>query len=120
MIRYGDCSIASISCPLSTANTDVDLAVVAARPFAELSLLLPVAQLDRQGYLYKVAIRDRAGVSLPLTAVVQMIRMLWEGHTDRHEGVTPALPITNEAAQMAVPLAVTLVQWFASGTVVRR
>ncbi|MEV0359460.1 hypothetical protein AB0H71_25735 [Nocardia sp. NPDC050697] len=76
-----------------------------------------LGQLDRQGQLYRVAICDRSGVSAPTTAVVQMIRLLWEGHTDRHEGVTAALPITAESACMAVTLAVTLVQWFTSGAV---
>jgi hypothetical protein len=92
--------------------------VVPAQAGATLGHVL--GQLDRQGHLYEVAIRDKSGVSVPVTAVVQMIRMLWEGHTDRHEGVTPAIPITKEAAQMAATLAVTLVQWFVSGAVQRR
>ncbi|MFD6451999.1 hypothetical protein ACFWF3_14555 [Nocardia sp. NPDC060220] len=92
--------------------------VVPAQAGATLGHVL--GQLDRQGHLYAVAIRDKSGVSVPVTAVVLMIRMLWEGHTDRHEGVTPAIPITKDAAQMAATLAVTLVQWFVSGAVQRR
>lgn len=79
-----------------------------------------LGQLDRQGNLYRVAITDKSGISVPVTPVVSMIRMLWEGHTDRHEGVTPAVPITAEAARMASMLAVTLVQWLVSGSVSRR
>ncbi|MGW5515299.1 hypothetical protein [Nocardia africana] len=92
--------------------------VVPAQAGATLGHVL--GQLDRQGHLYSMAIRDKSGVSIPVAAVVQMIRLLWEGHTDRHEGVTPAIPITKEAAQMAATLAVTLVQWFVSGAVKRR
>ncbi|AHH18119.1 hypothetical protein NONO_c33320 [Nocardia nova SH22a] len=79
-----------------------------------------LGQLDRQGHLYQMAINDRSGVSQPMTVVVQMIRLLWDGHTDRHEGVTRAVPITREAAQMATHAAVTLVQWFTSGAIRRR
>ncbi|MFE7719744.1 hypothetical protein ACFU44_11970 [Nocardia rhizosphaerihabitans] len=79
-----------------------------------------LGQLDRQGHLYRIGINDRSGVSAPASAVVAMIRLLWEGHTDRHEGVTPAIPITLEAAQMASTLAVTLVQWFTTGAIQRR
>jgi hypothetical protein len=45
---------------------------------------------------------------------------LWEGHTDRHEGNRPALPITQPAAEMAVHAAAALVQWFSSGAIRRK
>lgn len=76
-----------------------------------------LGQLDRQGNLYRIGINGRSGVSAPASAVVAMIRLLWEGHTDRHEGVTAAIPITPEATQMASMLAVTLVQWFTTGVI---
>lgn len=79
-----------------------------------------LGQLKNQGPLYALAIVDKAGISIPVTAVELMIRLLWEGHTDRHEGNNPALPIKLEAAQMAVTLAVALVQLFTTGAIQRR
>ncbi|WP_433630019.1 hypothetical protein [Nocardia sp. CA-120079] len=79
-----------------------------------------LGQLRNQGHLYALAILDKSGISIPVTAVVLMIGLLWEGHTDRHEGVKPAPPITPEAAQMAATLAVALVQLFTTGAIQRR
>lgn len=79
-----------------------------------------LGHLDRQGHLFVAAVGSKTGSAPALAAVTSMIRMLWEGHTDRHEGVNPATPISSDAAQMAVHLAATLVQWFSSGAVRRR
>lgn len=79
-----------------------------------------LGQLDRQGHLYEVAIIDKSGTASSVTATTELVRLLWEGHTDRHEGVTPAPAISAEAAQMAVHLAATLVQWFTSGAIRRK
>ncbi|MFE7551050.1 hypothetical protein [Streptomyces gardneri] len=49
-----------------------------------------------------------------------MARLLWEGHRDRHPGGLTSAPVTLEAAQAAVHLAVTLVQWIAAGTIRRK
>lgn len=69
--------------------------------------------------------------SLPLTreddeaptceTVLRMCKALWKGHHDRHGGV-PGAPetVSQEEAEVAVTLAVPLVQWFASGQVARR
>ncbi|GAA5065502.1 hypothetical protein [Nocardia callitridis] len=109
----------------STAYREAILAVEAAAiPVvvpnqADATLGHVLGQLNQQGHLYQMAINDRSGVSLPITVVVQLIRLLWDGHTDRHEGVTRAVPITREAAQMATHAAVTLVQWFTSGAIRR-
>jgi hypothetical protein len=52
-------------------------------------------------------------------AVVVMMRTLWTGQTSRHGGVKPTVGETQEAAQAAVFLAATLVQWFISGAIRR-
>jgi hypothetical protein len=68
--------------------------------------------------------------SLPLTRedadaptsslVLGTTKALWRGHHDRHGG-GPGLPsVAQEEAETAVTLAVSLVQWFASGMVARR
>ncbi|WP_244215778.1 hypothetical protein [Kitasatospora purpeofusca] len=54
------------------------------------------------------------------TPVIGMLQMLWQGQTSRHGGQTPTRPETKEAAEMAVHLAATLVQWFTAGAVTRR
>ncbi|MET3349568.1 UNVERIFIED_ORG: hypothetical protein ABID57_001240 [Arthrobacter sp. UYEF1] len=53
--------------------------------------------------------------------LLSMMKMLWAGQADRHGGHhDPSLVITQEAAEVAVMTAATLVQWFASGAVARR
>ncbi|MBL7618402.1 hypothetical protein I7331_03985 [Frankia sp. AgB1.8] len=49
--------------------------------------------------------------------VLALISTLWDGQVNRHGGVAPTAPISERAAESAVHLAVTLVQWFASGAV---
>jgi len=67
--------------------------------------------------------------SLPLTRedadattasiVLAQCRALWKGHHDRHGGVADGQPVGQEEAEAAVTLAVSLVQWFASGMIAR-
>ncbi|MFI5534208.1 hypothetical protein ACIA8O_37300 [Kitasatospora sp. NPDC051853] len=67
---------------------------------------------------FKLAIDGgpNGGDPAPLLA---MLQLLWQGQTSRHGAQTVTRPESQEAAQMAVHLAVTLVQWFTSGAVVR-
>jgi hypothetical protein len=51
--------------------------------------------------------------------LAEMMNLLWSGQTSRH-GRSGYRPETREQAEMVVHLAVTLVQWFASGKVKRR
>lgn len=77
-------------------------------------------QLDSQGHLYELVIVDKSGTHSSVEPVTKLVGLLWEGHTDRHEGNRPAIPITQEAAEMAVHAAATLVQWFTSGAIRRK
>lgn len=52
-------------------------------------------------------------------ALVSMVDLLWTRQTSRHGGKEPTRPETPEEGQMAVHLAVTLVEWFTSGAVSR-
>lgn len=75
--------------------------------------------------------RDQKDWSLPMLreqddaksadAVLHMMRLLWNGQHDRHGG-QPSAPgdVTFEEAQVAVSLAVNLVQLFSAGLVQRR
>ncbi|WP_176710341.1 hypothetical protein [Streptomyces sp. Wb2n-11] len=55
----------------------------------------------------------------PVAPVEAMMRTLWDGQTSRHGKQTPTVPETLEASRAGVHLAAALVQWFASGAVVR-
>lgn len=52
--------------------------------------------------------------------VLGMVQALWSGHSDRHPGTSNYVQSTQEAAEAAVSLAVTLVNLFSSGGVARR
>jgi hypothetical protein len=54
-----------------------------------------------------------------ITLVADMMRRLWQGQTSRHGSQSPTRLETPQEAEMAVHLATTLVQWFASGAVHR-
>jgi hypothetical protein len=67
---------------------------------------------------WRLAIHS-SGRPAEIGALLTMLRLLWQGQTDRHGGSAPTIPVTTEAAYAAVHLAVTLVQWFQSGGVQR-
>jgi hypothetical protein len=52
--------------------------------------------------------------------VLGMMQALWSGHSDRHPGTPNYVQSTQEAAEAAVSLAVTLVNLFSSGAIARR
>jgi hypothetical protein len=52
--------------------------------------------------------------------VLSMMQALWSGHSDRHPGTASYLQSTQEAAEAAVSLAVTLVNLFTNGGIARR
>jgi hypothetical protein len=77
-------------------------------------------QLRMQGHLYELVIPDKSGGSASVEPVTALVGLLWHGHTDRHEGNIPGIPATQQAAEMAVHGAATLVQWFSSSAVRRK
>ncbi|MFJ4171669.1 hypothetical protein ACIPY3_19370 [Paenarthrobacter sp. NPDC089714] len=78
------------------------------------------AQLRHAGDWSLPLAREDAYATTSFT-LVGMMKMLWAGQADRHGGNhDPDLVITQEAAEVAVTTAATLVQWFASGAVARR
>jgi len=90
-----------------------------------------VTPRDASATLGKVlqVMRDQADWVMPTTRehprasstdVLQgMIQMLWTGQSDRHGGEAQSVPVTQDAAETAVLLAVPLVQWFTGGLVRR-
>lgn len=92
-----------------------------------------VSPNDRDATLGKISsqMRNTGDWGLPLsredeyaptsTTLLSMMKMLWAGQADRHGGHHDAdLVITQDAAEIAVTTAATLVQWFTSGAVARR
>jgi hypothetical protein len=69
--------------------------------------------------MYELAIPGPDGTG-SVAPVVAMMSMLWEGQTSRHGGQAPTRPETLDEAEMAVQLAATLVEWFATGKIRRR
>ena len=51
--------------------------------------------------------------------VVQILRTLWRGHSDRH-GNVDYKDVSHEEARAGVVLAATLVDWFTAGAIARR
>ena len=68
-----------------------------------------IRHLDQRGGDYEMVIANKAGLPADVSAVCAMMRLLWEGHRDRHEGGPTTAPITLESAQAAVAIAVALV-----------
>jgi len=64
------------------------------------------------------AIVGPGGRALDADPVLSMLKMLWEGQTDRH-GAQPTVAVSLEAARAALHLAAALVQWFCTGSVTR-
>jgi hypothetical protein len=76
-----------------------------------------IRHLDEHATDYEMVIAHKTGRPADVSAVLAMMRLLWEGHRDRHEGGPTTAPITPEAAQAAVALAVTLVHLLATGSI---
>ncbi|MFJ2154472.1 hypothetical protein ACIOHB_37765 [Streptomyces microflavus] len=77
------------------------------------------AHLADAGHRYELVIHDKHAAPARVDALTAMITLLWYGHRDRHEGGPTSAPISPEAAQAALHLAATLVQWLSTGAVRR-
>jgi len=77
-----------------------------------------IRQLRDTPQAFGIALAGRSGPG-DVSAVTAMMALLCDGQTSRHGGREPTRPETLEAAQMAVHLAVALVEWCTSGAVRR-
>jgi hypothetical protein len=77
-----------------------------------------IGQLRGNPQAFKIALAGRSGAG-DVGTVTAMLALLWDGQTSRHGGKDPTRSETLEEAEMAVHLAVTLVEWFVSGSVRR-
>lgn len=86
-------------------------------PFPTLSLARD--HLRDAAAKYEFAIAGKNGTPGDVTLVIDMLSTLCRGHSDRHAGGPNNTPVTQESAEAAFALAVTLVGWFATGAVRR-
>ncbi|MEU5163833.1 hypothetical protein AB0G74_30050 [Streptomyces sp. NPDC020875] len=69
-----------------------------------------IRELNDNGKAYSMVILDNKAVPAKVDTVLSLMKLLWHGHRDRHPGGQTSAPITLEAAQAAVHIAVLLVQ----------
>jgi hypothetical protein len=86
---------------------------------AKATLGTMLGELKNASHKFSLAIPGPTG-SGDVAPLVAMIELLWTGQTSRHGAQTPTRTETREEADMAVHLAVTLVQWFAAGAIIRK
>jgi hypothetical protein len=77
-----------------------------------------IRDLENQQQQWQLAIIVPTGTA-SITPLIGMLRLLWQGQTDRHGNPGPTIAPSSEAAVAAVHLAATLVQWFQAGMVGR-
>jgi hypothetical protein len=75
-------------------------------------------ELKRIPSQFVLALPGPNGDGVP--TLIDMMQMLWTGQTSRHGNLNKTRDETRAEAQMAVHLAITLVQWFTSGAVSRQ
>ena len=77
-----------------------------------------IAALAAAPTKWRMNLQPKAGVD-PVETLIAMMRLLWKSHTDRHGTPDEAVEVSASEAQAALHLAVTLVQWFSAGSVIR-
>lgn len=78
-----------------------------------------IRELDRNGTTYSMVILDNNAVPAKVETILSLMKLLWHGHRDRHPGGQTSAPVTLEAAQAAVHIAVLLVQLLSTSAVTR-
>jgi hypothetical protein len=87
-------------------------------PADPLPTLGKVLSCLRQGAAkWELVIAAKDGCPATIEPLVEALSLLWHGHRDRHPGGPTSAPVTQDAAEAAVHLAATLVQWFTTGAV---
>ncbi|HEY9326994.1 MAG TPA: hypothetical protein VIS09_01940 [Streptomyces sp.] len=78
-----------------------------------------IRELDGNGAAYSMVILDNKAAPAKVETVLSLMRLLWQGHRDRHPGGQTSAPITLDAAQAAVHIAVLLVQLLSTSAVTK-
>ncbi len=75
------------------------------------------SHLRDAGDKYEYVLADKTGAPGSTEGIVAMLSDIWEGHRDRHAGGPLGLPVSQEAAEAAFSVAVTLVNLFSKRAV---
>ncbi len=76
-----------------------------------------IRHLEDHGSDYGMVIAGKTNEPADVSAMIGIMRLLWEGHRDRHEGGRTSAAITLESAEAAVSIAVSLVQLLSTGAI---
>jgi hypothetical protein len=89
---------------------------------SEATLGRVIGAVRGQPHLWQVTLTHRDDPQQPVNALIEMMTALWRSQYDRHVDLSSGAPlhVSQEQAETALHLAVTLVQWFTSGRVSRR
>jgi hypothetical protein len=69
---------------------------------------------------WQLSLTGRGNEQDGIEVVIDMMKLLWTSHRDRHGTPNEVSEVTREEAEAAVHLALTLVHWFETGLVARR
>jgi hypothetical protein len=76
-----------------------------------------IRHLEDRASGYEMVIADKTGQPADVGAAIAMMRLVWDGHRDRHEGGRTSAPISRESADAAVAVAITLVQLVSTASI---
>lgn len=77
-----------------------------------------IADVSAAPTKWRMTLNPKPGVD-SIQTLIAMMRLLWKSHTNRHGSPDESVEISDGEAMAALHLAVTLVQWFAGGSIVR-
>jgi hypothetical protein len=97
-------AVEEVACPLFLPND----------PMPTLGKVRAHLRESSTRYEYVLPGKDHAGST---AGVVSMITDLWEGHSDRHGGGPECVPVSQQAAEVAFTVTVSLVAIFATSAV---
>lgn len=70
-----------------------------------------IAHLRNNTAKWELVISDAHGAPAEIAPLVSLLGLVWNGHRDRHAGTPTAVPVSTEAAEMAVHAAAMIVYW---------
>ena len=79
-----------------------------------------IGSLRQGAYKWQLSLTHQANPKRPMDTLVENPALLWEGQYDRHVTEGAPLHVSQEEAETALHLAITLVQWFTAGHVARK
>jgi hypothetical protein len=79
-----------------------------------------LAHLRSTADQWELGISDADGAPAGVAPLVSLLGLIWQGHRDRHAGTPTAVPVSSEAAEMAVHAAAMTVYWFSRNGLRRR